>query len=302
MKGGNTNFIVVWVDDTAIVKKPLDGKMYYFVADAVSGKPIAKANVEFFGWKQSPSRPSPSAFEVVTKDFAEFTDADGQIDHRQQQPAAGFPVDRDRPDRAKEGARFAYLGFTHVWYGRAYDAEYNATKAFFISDRPVYRPEQTVKYKFWVRHAKYDQEDTSDFANRNFGVEIYSPKGERILQEEKKADAWGGIEGELKLPAEATLGMYQVNIGEFNAAPAPHRRLAAEGVRRSGDARRLPRPSAAPSPRRPACRSPSTPIRPPSPSTWATGNWSALRRRQLPRRGVQEARVRGDGRRARKSR
>ena len=52
MSGGNTNFIIVWVDDTAIVKKPLVGKTYYFVADAVSGRPIAKANVEFFGWQQ----------------------------------------------------------------------------------------------------------------------------------------------------------------------------------------------------------------------------------------------------------
>ncbi len=52
MSGGNTNFIVLWVDDTAIVKKPLSGKTYYFVADAVTGKPIPKANVEFFGWQQ----------------------------------------------------------------------------------------------------------------------------------------------------------------------------------------------------------------------------------------------------------
>jgi uncharacterized protein YfaS (alpha-2-macroglobulin family) len=189
------------------------------VADAVSGKPIAKANVEFFGWKQI-YHDKPPRHEVVTKDFAEFTDADGQIktdNNTQPQDFQWIVIARTGE---KEGSRFAYLGFTHVWYGRAYDAEYNATKAYFISDRPVYRPEQTVKYKFWVRHAKYDQEDTSDFANRNFGVEIYSPKGERILQEEKKADAWGGIEGELKLPAEATLGVYQVNIGEFNAAPA----------------------------------------------------------------------------------
>ena len=49
MDGGNTSRIVIWVADTAIVKKPLDGKTYYFVADAVTGKPVAKANVEFFG-------------------------------------------------------------------------------------------------------------------------------------------------------------------------------------------------------------------------------------------------------------
>jgi len=246
MQGGNTNFIIVWVNDTAIVKKPLDGKTYYFVADAVSGKPVAKANVEFFGWK-SLYHDKPVRHEVVTQQFAEFTDANGQImpDPKTQ------PQDYQWIIIARTGdGRFAYLGFTNVWYGRIYDAEYNATKAYFISDRPVYRPEQTVKYKFWVRHAKYDQEDTSDFAGRTFGVEIYSPKGERVVQEEKKADAWGGIEGELKLPAEATLGVYQVNIGEFAGAPAAPPPAPAAAPAPAGGAARALAPAVAPAPGR----------------------------------------------------
>ena len=82
--------------------------------------------------------------------------------------------------RTPEG-RFAYLGFTDVWYGRRYDAEYNATKVYTITDRPVYRPEQKVQYKFWVRHAQYDMADTSEFADREFTVEIYNPKGEKVV-------------------------------------------------------------------------------------------------------------------------
>ena len=59
---------MLWVDDTAIVKKPLNGKTYYYVADCVTGKPVAKANVEFFGWKQL-YRDKPPQYEVLTKDF-----------------------------------------------------------------------------------------------------------------------------------------------------------------------------------------------------------------------------------------
>ena len=47
VKDGNVSKIVIWVSDTAIVHKQLAGKNYYFVADAVSGEPIAGANVEF---------------------------------------------------------------------------------------------------------------------------------------------------------------------------------------------------------------------------------------------------------------
>ena len=51
MEDGNVSNIVVWVSDTAIVKKPLDGKFFYFVGDALNGSPIEKANVEFFGFR-----------------------------------------------------------------------------------------------------------------------------------------------------------------------------------------------------------------------------------------------------------
>ncbi len=209
MADGNTTMIVVWVDDTVIVKKPLSGKTYYYVADAVSGKPVAKANIEFFGWQQK-YHDKPPRHEVLTKQFAEFSDADGQVipDPRQQVTDYQWLI-----TARTDAGRFAYLGFTGVWYGNWYDAEYEATKVFTITDRPVYRPDQKVKYKFWIRHAKYDMEDIGDeFANREFTVEIHNPKGERIVEERKKTDAYGGIEGEYAVPADAPLGVYALNI------------------------------------------------------------------------------------------
>ncbi|MCC6127189.1 MAG: alpha-2-macroglobulin [Pirellulales bacterium] len=208
MRDGNTNFVVLWVDGTAIVKKPLNGKTFYYVADCVTGKPVARANVEFFGWKQL-YHEKPPQYEVLTRNFAEFTDANGQIvldPARQPNDYQWLAI-----ARTPQG-RFAYLGFTNVWTGNWYDAQYNQTKVYTITDRPVYRPDQPAKYKFWIRRAQYDMEDVSDFAEREFTVEIYNPKGEKIVSEAKKTDAWGGIEGEYKIPAEAPLGVYRLNI------------------------------------------------------------------------------------------
>ena len=103
-------------------------------------------------------------------------------------------------------------GFTNVWQGNWYDQQYNVTKAYVITDRPVYRPEQTVKYKLWMRHAQYDMPDVSDFANTQFVVEIYDPKGEKVVSEAKRCDAWGGIEGEYKIPADAPLGVFNLTL------------------------------------------------------------------------------------------
>jgi hypothetical protein len=47
MEGGNVSKILVWVADTAIAQKQLDGKVMYYVADAVDGTPVAGANVAF---------------------------------------------------------------------------------------------------------------------------------------------------------------------------------------------------------------------------------------------------------------
>ena len=41
MDGGNTSRIVVWLDDTVIIKKPLVDQTYYFVADARTGLPVS---------------------------------------------------------------------------------------------------------------------------------------------------------------------------------------------------------------------------------------------------------------------
>ena len=81
-----------------------------------------------------------------------------------------------------------------------------------ITDRPVYRPKHKVKYKFWVRHAKYDRADTSDFANQKFSVRVNKPKGEKILEKTQTTDAYGGLDGEFLLAKDATLGRYRISL------------------------------------------------------------------------------------------
>lgn len=210
MQDGNVSRVIIWVADTTIVKKPLDKQSWYYVADAVTGRPVAKANVEFFGWRQEQVKPNENNFRVLVKNFAEFSDGDGQVVLGAQK----LPQEYQWLITARTNdGRFAYLGFTGVWYGNYHDPEYNATKVFTITDRPVYRPEQTVKFKFWVGHAKYDQPDgASPFADRDFTVQIHTPQGEKVYEQTLKADKFGGLEGEYALPKGAQLGVYALQV------------------------------------------------------------------------------------------
>jgi uncharacterized protein YfaS (alpha-2-macroglobulin family) len=214
IQGGNTTSIVVWVADTALLKKTLDSGSYYYVADANSGAPVAKANLAFFGYEQK-WLGDGNKFQINAREFAEFTDADGQLKLKTKQEDAGYQwiVTATTPD-----GRLAYLGFTGIWGGQAadYDYQYNQTKVFTITDRPVYRPAQTMHFKIWVGQTRYDQLGKSPFADRAFTVRITDPKGEKVQEKSYTADAFGGFDGELSLTKDATLGVYGIGIVNNN--------------------------------------------------------------------------------------
>ena len=206
MADGNTSRVIVWVADTVIVKKNLDKKGYYFVADALSGQPVAAANLQLFGYR-SEQRNKENFF--ITTESNHVTDADGQI-------FIDSNTNTNNPNfqwlaiaRSKEG-RFAYLGFSGIWYGQYHDYDYNQTKVFAISDRPVYRPDQPVKFKFWINQAQYDREGASPYSGQTFTVRANNPKGEKIFEKSFIADEFGGLDGELTLDKTATLGQYQI--------------------------------------------------------------------------------------------
>ncbi|MBT3192896.1 MAG: alpha-2-macroglobulin, partial [Verrucomicrobia bacterium] len=222
MQDGNTSTVVIWITDTVIVHKRLDSKPYYFVADAITGTPVPGATVEFFGYRQqylNSRLPGARRHDIITTHFAEKTNARGEVmpvtktdSHRYRWLITASTPDSDAQPDEVAFERFAFLGFTHMWTNRRHDQDYKARKVFTITDRPVYRPNQAVKYKLWVRQAQYDKADVSQYANQTFDLRIHNPKNEEILKQQVKADAFGGIDGELALPEDAALGVYRIHL------------------------------------------------------------------------------------------
>jgi uncharacterized protein YfaS (alpha-2-macroglobulin family) len=220
MEDGNQSFIVLWLTDSVLVKKPVDGGSWYYVADATSGQPVAGANIEFFGYEQQHVK--DQQYTIITDQFAENTDADGQV----------IVKNRDTQGRKQwlitatdKTGRLASIGFSSVWGGRypEYDGFYNQTRVFGITDRPVYRPGHTVKWKAWIAQSKYDHSGASPFAGQQFTVQIHNAKGDSIFERQFRLDEYGGCDGELALPKDASLGVYQVatfysgtHYGAFN--------------------------------------------------------------------------------------
>lgn len=212
MNNGNTTRIILWLNDTIIVNKLCDGRALYYVTDAVTGQPLSGVTVAFFGWRQEQIGRTTN-FRVHTRQINLKTDADGQVFLDGNQFPANESWQVLAIVRTPDG-RLAHLGFNYAWFGRSYDPEYEATKVFTITDRPVYRPLQPVRFKLWVAHAKYDQKDVNPFAGRSFRVLIKDPMGKDVFDKTLTADKYGGLAGEYELPKDAPLGVYSLVIPE----------------------------------------------------------------------------------------
>jgi len=214
--GGNTSRIIAWLDDTVIIRKPLSGKTLYYVADAISGKPLEGITLELFAYRVKQIESDvlnkllvKRRYNVETKEAVLFTNKDGQA--VSELSSATNPYQWLAIARNKEG-RLAFLGFSAIWEESYSDRPYNETKAFVITDRPVYRPNQAVKFKVWARTASYAETEDSALSHKPFEVEIYNPKGEKVFEQTYQSDGFGGFTGEFGLASDAALGVYSIQI------------------------------------------------------------------------------------------
>ncbi|MCL2120140.1 MAG: MG2 domain-containing protein, partial [Planctomycetaceae bacterium] len=217
----STDNIIVWLNDTAIVMKNLDNKTWIYVADATTGTPVAGANVDVFGYRVE-SRGNQQRNVIITEKSL-TTSNEGQTTYQ----ASDQQYYQCMLTATTRDGRFAHCGIGEIWFQRNSrdDSPYNAAKAFFMSDRPVYRPGDTAHYKFWVGQAKYNQPFRSPFAERELLMIVHSPRGDEVIKKTVELDAYGGVVENIELPKDAELGVWNVVIGRPSSV---HNRLFAE--------------------------------------------------------------------------
>ena len=208
---GNTSSVVLWLADMALVNKPLDNRQWYFVADAVTGEPINNATVEIFGYHRDRVHRKilPDTWRWTYREFDEPTDSDGQVIVGQGKAPNHFNwLTVARTD----AGGLAYLGFRGIWYQQRHDRQYHAQRLFGMTDRPVYRPGQSVKFHFWANVSQYDRTGPSPLADKPVVVRVSNPRGETVYEKSFVLDQYGGAGADLALPDEAALGMYQIAV------------------------------------------------------------------------------------------
>lgn len=207
--GSDASRILVWVQDTSIINKPYhDNQQLYYLSDAESGEPLKDIEVEFFGYRHNKKGEIPT---YLNSRFSRKTDAKGEV---------VIPnLDRDYEwtivARDSNG-RFSMLSLDRFYPTYANQEPFEPrTKGFGVTDRPVYRPGDTIRGKIWIGTSTYDPDVAAQlFAKEPITVTVRDPQETEMFEGEFTSDRFGAIEFEVPTKKDASLGVYRVEVNK----------------------------------------------------------------------------------------
>ncbi|HVE73289.1 MAG TPA: alpha-2-macroglobulin family protein [Thermoanaerobaculia bacterium] len=161
-----------------------------FVSDVETGEPIPNARVHLA--------------QQLARDKVHHADgqtnADGLARIRRAEGEASMLV------TAAAGARQAFhLTYAHYYGGRDTSPRW---RIYAFTDRPAYRPGETVQWKMTARVREREQWTTPGGAQLDYFIN--SPRGEKLIKGEAKLNAFGSFWGEVPLTDAMPLGIYTI--------------------------------------------------------------------------------------------
>ncbi|MFH5806092.1 MG2 domain-containing protein [Alienimonas sp. DA493] len=224
LPNGRTYGVAVQRADLAIAVKPLVGsRALWVVTDAATGAPVEGVKLDLLGygyeWIQPPGRRQLKTIRrsaTTGPDGTAFVPEGGDADNIYQWLA----VTSKPGENGKE--RFGAFGFSDRTFGAERIGGPLGTvqmKIYAVSDRPAYRPGDTVHLKGWYRRAGYALPTDAQEPQRRLKVVVNDPRGEELLSEDVTADEFGAFHVSLELGEEATLGQYHMTVGEAQNFP-----------------------------------------------------------------------------------
>ncbi len=187
---------LVLVTDAVLIVRTAPGKTVLWFADAMDGKPIRDAAVRLIARRRNGKR-------WMVRQWTGRTDADGLAAFEQ-------PLDWNSAEyfaAADADGRQAFARSRFPW-SSAGDAENWRIYAF--TDRPAYRPEDTVKWKIVAR--VYDGKQYLTPAGRRLEYEVRGPRGRTVKKGKLALNDFGAGWTELRLDKKMALGAYRVQF------------------------------------------------------------------------------------------
>jgi uncharacterized protein YfaS (alpha-2-macroglobulin family)/tetratricopeptide (TPR) repeat protein len=187
------------LSDLAVVKKTDNTRLWAYVVDARTGRPVPEAAVHI---KERVWTNLGRRWGYQVNLYSGTSGPDGvytqKIVGTRSKSIQAF---------AFAGSRYAATGLDH--WGRWGRGSHTA-RIYTYTDRPVYRPGHTVHFRTVVK-SKVEGEYKA-MAEETFQVTVTGPKRKKMFDGRLTTNAFGTLHGSVKLPKDAPLGMYYVNL------------------------------------------------------------------------------------------
>jgi len=206
---------LVLVTDIAIVQKKAVGKGLIYVADARTGQPLADKAVRIYEhwtiWKDR-------KHTLHWTSSVETTNRDGVIEYTRKQTKRSPQVDAVV---VGEGGRMAF-SFFQSW--AEHDPGYyweEGPRYYVVTDRPVYRPGQTVRFRVWQRQLRQRAYQPPQ-AGQSIRIEVYDARNNEVKEFQVTTDEYGCASGEYALDDEPPLGVWHLRVNHYNPDARRH--------------------------------------------------------------------------------
>ena len=206
VKGGNRIHSILRVQRLAVVKESFAAKdgCELYVVDAETGAPVKNAKVEAFLFDATPNKDRKFEYKEIGP---RFIDENGyaKIPEIGGRDHYGY-ITITSPDGTLE----VIGSYWNDHYGACNSQD--PRRGVIITDRPAYRPGDTVKYKLWMRNGGYGNQNSLEGVK--ISLRIVDPMWDELSEKKFTLDKFGGLAGEFKIPDDAKLGKYAISTYE----------------------------------------------------------------------------------------
>jgi uncharacterized protein YfaS (alpha-2-macroglobulin family) len=213
LQNGNSFHTLIHIVDAVLVENDVGGKKQWWVADSSNGAPIPNSEIEFIGYHPVETErklPLGRRFDILTKSFKRTTDADGKT---LLNPGDWDPQYRWMVIARSPGKSPTFFNFQSYQIDSPRLENADQDLSYAISDRPLYKPGDTVHLKFFFRNVGYFQPNENKFANQPGILTLSNGRGEEVIKiTTLKTDALGAAECEVIIPKDAVLGSWNASF------------------------------------------------------------------------------------------
>ncbi len=206
--GGKSARDLILVSDAALVLKTSGRQALVYVCSALDGSPLAKAKVKLWEswwedrrWHSRPFEKAADQDGLAVFDLESHPGGNRQIfvsaiHHDRQTFSAGSSYWQGGGTIEDPATGLPMAGKFLNWH------------IYACTDRPAYRPEETVSWKFIARC--HDGSVYSTPSDQTVEFEITDPRGAKVKSDQAKLNAFGSAWGTLELTKPMPLGEYHI--------------------------------------------------------------------------------------------